>query len=80
MGGRWGCTWFIYVFSRLTAARLRGSGCGFQRAQEQRDGFAVPVRFVERPSPDSRRDACCCAMESDVSTRYGRGSTSTCPS
>ncbi|KAJ7831757.1 hypothetical protein B0H14DRAFT_2804182 [Mycena olivaceomarginata] len=48
----------LVVVWRLTAARLRGSGCGFQRVQEQYDVFAVLIRFEERLSPsESRRDA-----------------------
>ncbi|KAJ7679694.1 hypothetical protein B0H14DRAFT_3063394, partial [Mycena olivaceomarginata] len=51
----------LVVVWRLTAARLWGSGCGFQRVQEQYDVFAVlitNIRFEERLSPsESRRDA-----------------------
>ncbi|KAJ7702556.1 hypothetical protein B0H14DRAFT_3030970 [Mycena olivaceomarginata] len=48
----------LVVVWRLTAARLQGSGCGFQRFQEQYDVFAVLIRFEERLSPsESRRDA-----------------------
>ncbi|KAJ7683814.1 hypothetical protein B0H14DRAFT_3058527, partial [Mycena olivaceomarginata] len=46
----------LVVVWRLTAARLQGSGCGFQRVQEQYDVFAVHIRFEERLSP-SERDA-----------------------
>ncbi|KAJ7779539.1 hypothetical protein B0H14DRAFT_2962381 [Mycena olivaceomarginata] len=48
----------LVVVWRLTATRLRGSGCGFQRVQEQYNVFAVLIRFEERLSPsESRRDA-----------------------
>ncbi|KAJ7885651.1 hypothetical protein B0H14DRAFT_2698649, partial [Mycena olivaceomarginata] len=48
----------LVVVWRLAAAWLRGSGCGFQRVQEQYNVFAVLIRFEERLSPsESRRDA-----------------------
>ncbi|KAJ7040001.1 hypothetical protein C8F04DRAFT_1315099 [Mycena alexandri] len=74
---------------------VMGSGCGFQRAQEQPDVSAIPTKLEKRRSLSEQagrvaagwgRVAACCraACESvtdgDLTTRYGRGSTSTCPS